>query len=546
MMVADELGLYMLIAIMAMAISMALIPILIKLAPSIGMLDSPGDRKVHSEVIPRIGGIGIVIGLIIPVFIWLPIDNFIGSFLFGCAILLVFGAWDDARELGPYVKFSGQFIASLSVVYIGNIYVSHFPFLGLTELPEIIGKPFTVIAIMGMINAINLSDGLDGLAGGEALISLAAITYLSILYEGQVAAIIATATIGGIFGFLRFNSHPAKVFMGDSGSQTLGFILGVLVVYLSQNVNPVISPVVPLFLLGLPVVDALVVFYMRAKRGESLVVAAKDHMHHRLLGLGFYHYESVMIIYSMHILLVILAVMLPYESDALLIITYMLICGSVFSMVAIAERKRFSVHTGRMGRGSVVLECLRGNGVLLKFPIAALRTGLSIVLVASALMTYVVPMDIGISSGMLLLLLMAVMISGFQQVIVYRLVMYCTIGFAVYLLAIYPPQWLLEDLLIVYLFFIFISTMGFLAAKIKIVNHFQITPLDYLVITFAIAISFAPDVSVGSSTILLIAIQIIILFYAAELHIQSMKNILNSVTGVLSATLLLFTMRAFF
>ena len=201
----------------------------------------------------------------------------------------------------PVFKFIGQLLAAIIVVYYGEIYVHHFPFLGTEELPEYIGQPFTVVAIVGMVNALNLSDGLDGLAGGEALISLAAIAYLAYQFDGAIAIAVAAATIGGIFGFLRFNSHPARIFMGDAGSQTLGFVLAVLAVYLTQQVNSLVSPVVALLLLGLPIIDSIVVFYLRARRGDSLVVAAKDHLHHRLLALGFYHYESVMIIYSIQV-----------------------------------------------------------------------------------------------------------------------------------------------------------------------------------------------------------------------------------------------------
>ena len=170
----DDISFYFLMAIMAMAVCMAIIPIMIRIAPYIGMVDSPDSRKVHSVAIPRSGGIGIVVGILIPLIIWLDHSPFSISLILGCLVLLIFGAWDDAKNIRPMFKFIGQFIAAILVVYYGDIYVFHFPFMGLEEVPEYIGKPFTVIAIVGMINALNLSDGLDGLAGGEALISLAA------------------------------------------------------------------------------------------------------------------------------------------------------------------------------------------------------------------------------------------------------------------------------------------------------------------------------------------------------------------------------------
>lgn len=133
----------------------------------LGMMDKPDPRKVHALPIPRVGGVGIVIGLMIPVAFWLSATPFVISFLVGCLVLLVFGSWDDSVDLGPIVKFVGQFVAAAVVVYYGEVYVSHFPFTEAGSIPAGFGKAFTVFAIVGMINALNLSDGLDGLAGGR-------------------------------------------------------------------------------------------------------------------------------------------------------------------------------------------------------------------------------------------------------------------------------------------------------------------------------------------------------------------------------------------
>ena len=211
----SNLSIYLLIAMMAMAISMVIIPLMMRLAPVLGMIDAPDDRKVHTKPIPRVGGLGIVLGALVPMLVWLPFTDLTISIFLGTTILLVFGTWDDIAELGHYVKFTGQFLAAVCVVYYGDLYVSHFPLNNYETLPEFIGKPFTVIAIVGMINAINHSDGLDGLAGGESLISLSVIAYLAYVFDSHLMLVLCAATVGGIFGFLRFNSHPARVFMGD-------------------------------------------------------------------------------------------------------------------------------------------------------------------------------------------------------------------------------------------------------------------------------------------------------------------------------------------
>lgn len=539
----NELSSYLLIAIMSMAIAMAMIPIMMRLAPYIGMVDKPDGRKVHTTSIPRSGGVGIVVGIIIPLFLWLDFSQFTISFIAGCVVLLVFGAWDDAKNIRPLYKFFGQFIAAILVVYYGDLYVHHFPFLGLTEIPEYISKPFTVFAIVGMINALNLSDGLDGLAGGEALISLIAITFLSFQFNGEDALIIAAATIGGIFGFLRFNSHPARIFMGDTGSQTLGFILAVLAVLLTQSVNSIVSPVIALLLLGFPVVDSVVVFYLRARRGDSLVVAAKDHLHHRLLGLGFYHYESVMVIYSIQILLIASAVLLPYESDALLISIYIGFCILLFTVVTYFERRHWSAHGNEVNSTKLLSDVYTKYHNILRFPYHLLVYGFMLFMIFAAVTSDEIPIDIGVSSLVLCVALFFTALFTWFGDVLYKLIMFISVGFAVYLLSTFPPNWLLEQLSLSYIFFAIMTVSAFLTARIAASEQFQITPLDYLVVIMALIVSISPNVEYGSASTVWMIIQIIVLFYVCELIIQNAKTKLNNVTAVTCFALALIAYR---
>src|ERR1043166_4292936 len=164
--------------IVAVAISMVVIPLMARLAPRIGMIDRSAPRKVHAAPIPRAGGMGIVLGALIPIVTWLPLDRLSGAFLFGALVLLFFGVWDDIKELGHYVKFIGQLVAAIAVVYYGDLRVTQLPFMN-SELPETASRIFTVFALVGMVNAVNHSDGLDGLAGGMTLLSLSCIAYLA-------------------------------------------------------------------------------------------------------------------------------------------------------------------------------------------------------------------------------------------------------------------------------------------------------------------------------------------------------------------------------
>ena len=423
----SNLGTYLLIAMMAMALSMAIIPLMMRLAPKIGMIDEPDPRKVHTAPIPRVGGLGIVIGALVPMILWLPLTDLSISIFIGSFILLVFGTWDDITELGHYVKFVGQIAAACLVVYYGDLYVSHFPMYGYETIPESIGRPFTVIAIVGMINAINHSDGLDGLAGGESLISLSVIAYLAFIFNSDLMLVISAATIGGIFGFLRFNSHPARVFMGDAGSQFLGFVLAVLVIILTQQVNSVLSPAIAILLLGLPVVDILAVFFLRAKHKMNLFKATRNHVHHRLLDIGFLHYESVMFIYTVQFVLVISAVFLMYENDLLVLSFYLIICSSVFVFLTASEHSGFKVHMANNGSRDLVTVALAKYPRISDIPVKAIESGLSLFIMASALVVYDIPVDFAISSLALLVLLIFVLFTGVFGYQLYRLILFVTI-----------------------------------------------------------------------------------------------------------------------
>lgn len=539
-----ELGTTLLIAIISMAVSMAIIPLMMRFAESLGMVDKPDARKVHAVPIPRVGGVGIVIGALIPMLIWLPSTPLITSYIFGSIILFIFGVWDDVKELGHYVKFIGQFIAVIVVVYYGGLYVQHFPYVGLETIPENIGKPFTVIAIVGVINALNHSDGLDGLAGGESLLSFGAIAYLSYLYNGMSALIIACATIGGIFGFLRFNSHPARVFMGDGGSQFLGYTLGVLVVLLTQKVNPVLSPAIPLLLIGLPIVDILAVFYLRAKGRMNLFKATKNHIHHRLLELGFYHYESVILIYSIQAFFVICAIFLQYENDYLITSVYLITSALVFTTLTVLERQDFQMHQFNKDGQKDFIPGILNKSHILDMPKQIVEAAVFVFLIGSALMAVSVPVDISISALVLLfILLILILMPRFGHMLLFRLIVFISIGFAVYLSTSYPPEWLVEQYYLVWIYFLLLTIASFAMVRMTTDANFRITPLDYLVIIIALIITIIPESEDADSKLTWMVLQMIVLFYASELILQRLNMVRNRFSGAIITMLTLVALR---
>lgn len=541
----ESLPTLVVIFIVALTVSMVLIPVMMRLAPHIGMIDKPDPRKVHVQPIPRAGGIGIVVGSLLPMLILLPLTDTLIAYYLGSLILLVFGMWDDIAELGHYVKFIGQFLAAIIVVYYGGVVVETFPFLGLEPLSPAIGKPFTVIALVGMINAINHSDGLDGLAGGESLMSLAGILYLASQASGFEVMVLVVAIMGGVFGFLRFNSHPARVFMGDGGSQFLGFSLGMLAVLLTQRVNAVLSPALPLLLLGLPIADILMVFWKRATSGGNWFRATKNHVHHRLLELGFHHFESVTIIYTIQAVLVFSAVALPYSADASLIAVYLGVCALLFGLLHYAESVGWRAHlAGDPGKVMRFFMRLRQSAGFEVIPGRVVAFAVSFYMLVVAFSVDNVPIDLALMAAILAIFLCVRLVLGYRVwFLMLRLLVFTSIALIAYLATIYPQIGIIRSEMLGYVFFGVFAMALIVAIRVAEQDKFKLTPLDYLVVLIALALAMAPDASLQDASLIEMAIHAIMLFYGAELALRQMRSRWNVFTGSMLLSLGIVAMR---
>ena len=318
--------------ITSLLICMALIPPLRLLAGWFQIMDQPGERKVHEHPVPRVGGIAFAIGAFASILWWGPKNSITLSVLLGGLIILGFGVWDDRANLGYRIKLLGQVIAALAVIMIGGIRFEHIPFLLDAELPLWIGIPVTVLFFVALSNAVNLTDGLDGLAGGLSFLTLCGIAYLAYLSNDSTVLLLTVPFLGGVLGFLRYNTYPARVFMGDSGSQLLGFIMGVLVIILTDSTRGPFSPALAFLLLGLPFLDTLGVIGQRLAEGRSPFIGDRTHIHHKLLAVGFSHYEAVTVIYAIQAGMVGLAYLLRWQPDTLIVLLYLILAGAVLAL----------------------------------------------------------------------------------------------------------------------------------------------------------------------------------------------------------------------
>lgn len=513
----------------AIVISMVLTPLMSRVASRFGLVDFPSERKVHTTPVPRVGGVGIVIGTLVPVMLLLVPDQLIQSYVFGASVLFVFGLWDDAFEIGHYPKFVGQIIAALIVILYGGLYVSHFPFLPGGIISPESGIPFTLVAIVGMVNAMNHSDGLDGLAGGESLFSLGAVALLTFFSAGGLQTLtIAVATIGGILGFLRYNTHPARVFMGDSGSQFIGFTLAFLVILLTQRVDPSLSPAVALLLLGLPIADILVVLAKRASHGKNLFRATCNHIHHRLLNLGFLHRESVIIIYSLQMIFVTTGILMRYEDNFIIIATYLLYCLLIFVTLGMAERAGWKFHRPEHGRQPRLMSHQFSWNVLVILPRRFLAIGVSVFLVTASLFIVKIPSDFAEMSLLVAFLIAVDLFTGYgQHTIMRRLLIYIIAAQVGFLWIYHRPVWsnyagLAEVIVFALMAIAFIVAVKFSPRRRKI--EFELTATDYLVAFSVLAVLITSKAGLWDVSSVAFVVQMVVILYSCELLITENRG----------------------
>ena len=299
----------------AFLVSLVSTPVVRSLAFRVGAVDVPKDsRRMHNHPIPRMGGLGIYLGFILSVLLFLPLTSELRGMLLGSTIIAVLGIFDDIYALPALPKFFIQIGAALVAVLGGN----RIMFLSNPNIfsPDPVWKlgvlsiPITVLWIVGITNAVNLIDGLDGLACGVSTISSMTLLVIALVMEEPDVAILMAALSGACIGFLPYNLNPAKIFMGDTGSTFLGFILAVVSIQGLFKFYTIISFAVPFLMLGLPIFDTCFAILRRVSHGQSPMAPDRGHIHHRLIDMGFTQKQAVAVLYIISAILGLSAVVL--------------------------------------------------------------------------------------------------------------------------------------------------------------------------------------------------------------------------------------------
>lgn len=279
------------------------IPVIRQIAFHVGALDIPNARKVHTKPIPRLGGLGIYAGFLLGYMLYGFQSIQMNAILIGSIIIVITGIIDDIKPIPARYKFLGQLVAAFIIPVYGGMVLRDVSFFGLYLNFGVLSYPLTIFFILGVINCINLIDGLDGLAGGIASIYFITIGIISIFFMNSsgLDALLTFIMLGSTLGFLFHNFNPASIFMGDSGSMFLGYIIAVIALLGYKNIT-FTSFIVPIFLLAIPIMDTLFAILRRVINHKPISEPDKNHLHHQFLKQNFSQKRTVLIIYAIDLL----------------------------------------------------------------------------------------------------------------------------------------------------------------------------------------------------------------------------------------------------
>lgn len=515
--------------IISLLVTMLLIPPLMKTASRTGFMDLPNKRKVHVQAIPRVGGLALVSASLLSIVFWVPIDKPLISLILGIAILLVFGAWDDRNGLNYRIKFFSQFLAAAIVVFYGDIRIIHLPFIGDGAIPGPVLAILTIVVIVGITNAINLADGLDGLSGGKTLLIFICMGLLAFQVGLYPLSLLNMIFVGAILGFLRFNTYPAQVFMGDAGSQVLGFSSVVLALVLTQTADAMFSVLMPVLLFALPVFDTVSVMSQRIAHGRSPFSPDQNHLHHRLLFLGLSHIQAVVFVYVMQSVLVTSAYFFRFENDGVILALFITVCSLLAALVYVSTRGRWKItHGSRPAEQQYLGESSRRLIQRCVSPCMSLLFPL--LLLAGPAAGGEIPLDLRYASVLILLLTgaFALLVPRWYRHWL-RIAAYIACAVSIFLLESgngSNPFWpVLIDA-----GFVLLAICVALGIGLSKEHLFQVTPLDFLVIFLCLVVPGIGFVNNLEIPVAVFVARMVVLMYACEYLFSAESRIPAGVT----------------
>ncbi|MBQ2678741.1 MAG: undecaprenyl/decaprenyl-phosphate alpha-N-acetylglucosaminyl 1-phosphate transferase [Firmicutes bacterium] len=322
--------LYIIAFAMSLFITLFTTPVAKKLSIKFGAIDYPKDRGIHKKPMPRMGGVAIVFGFMVTVFVLIRFvdevnySQFIGLVV-GSLIIAVLGMVDDTRNLPARFKLAVQIIAAIIVVISGTR--MHIIQLPMNSFLRVFSIPITIIWIVGVTNAVNLIDGMDGLASGVSAIASLCIMILCFITGSEMAVFLSAVLAGSCIGFLPRNFNPAEIFMGDTGSTFLGFVLAVTSIMGVFKGYTILALVVTILCLGLPIFDTLFAIGRRVKNHKPIMQPDRGHMHHRLIDKGFSQKQAAVILYGVSAICGLVAIIIIAKSPPAIVITIIMVVG---------------------------------------------------------------------------------------------------------------------------------------------------------------------------------------------------------------------------
>ncbi len=305
----------------AFIVTFIVLPIVIKVSKSIDLLDNPDQRKIHATGTPSLGGIAIFLGFSLAVLITIPLSDLsqIKFFLFGLMVMVFLGVRDDVANMTAKHKLVVQLFCASVVVYFSDIQLSGFyNIFGIGDLPTWFNIPFSIFVIVALTNSLNLIDGIDGLAGSVGILVLGFLGWFFLMTNQTAYAVICISLVGSLIAFLFYNWNPSKIFMGDTGSLSMGFVISCLTIHFINLAGEGAMPTFPLHssvgvgmsLLILPISDTLRVFVIRFMNGKNPLDPDRNHLHHGLLKMGMNHSKATITLVSFNTVILVMAIYL--------------------------------------------------------------------------------------------------------------------------------------------------------------------------------------------------------------------------------------------